>query len=284
MVSPESYSQRIYIYFLCDSLHLCWSLFKVSLCFVVLICIKLCDQIVYPKFKVFGIETNLIQSKENTILVIRFICSMVDEKNFERKCYTILKLTAETAPFIPFTTERKLIFHREVFCLLRLWSTPSEKCLDLGLTCVTLKTVGVVIIIKMILNVGHDFTFGNCKQWSHISGGSRIFPRGVRQLPKVLLFFNFVPENCMKMKEFGVPGGGRASLAPPLRSANAYDKTEGNTFRGECKDRSSISDDLETNMIRMICTALLTIYENTFIKFVCKGKLYMVIQIWNDNW
>ena len=41
---------------------------------------------------------------------------------------------------------------------------------------------------------------------------------GVRQLPKVLLFFNFVPENCMKMKEFGpqvrhVPGA-------PLRSAN----------------------------------------------------------------
>ena len=47
------------------------------------------------------------------------------------------------------------------------------------------------------------------------SGGSRIFPRGVRQLPKVLLFFNFVSENCMKMKEFGLPGG-RASLAPPL--------------------------------------------------------------------
>ena len=30
---------------------------------------------------------------------------------------------------------------------------------------------------------------------------------GVRQLPKVLLFFNFFPENCMKMKEFGPPGG-----------------------------------------------------------------------------
>ena len=60
-----------------------------------------------------------------------------------------------------------------------------------------------------------------CKILNHFeklticSGGSRIFPRGVRQLPKVLLFFNFVPENCMKMKEFGSPGG-RASLAPPL--------------------------------------------------------------------
>ena len=53
-----------------------------------------------------------------------------------------------------------------------------------------------------------------------ISGGSRIFPRGVRQLPKVLLFFNFFPENCMKMKEFGPPGG-RVPGAP-LRSANEY--------------------------------------------------------------
>ena len=26
----------------------------------------------------------------------------------------------------------------------------------------------------------------------------------------------------MKMKEFGPPGGGRASLAPPLRSANDH--------------------------------------------------------------
>ena len=52
------------------------------------------------------------------------------------------------------------------------------------------------------------------------SGGSRIFPGGgVRQLPKVLLFFNFVPENCMKMKEFG-PQGGACVPGAPLRSAN----------------------------------------------------------------
>ena len=31
----------------------------------------------------------------------------------------------------------------------------------------------------------------------------------------------------MKMKEFGPPGGGRASLAPPLRSANVlYKQTD----------------------------------------------------------
>ena len=48
---------------------------------------------------------------------------------------------------------------------------------------------------------------------SPFSGGSRIFLRGVRQLPKVLLFCKFFAENCMKMKEFGFPGG---VPAPPL--------------------------------------------------------------------
>ena len=47
-----------------------------------------------------------------------------------------------------------------------------------------------------------------------ISGGSRIFPRGVRQLPKVLLFFNFFVESCIKMKEFEPPGG-RVYQVPP---------------------------------------------------------------------
>ena len=28
------------------------------------------------------------------------------------------------------------------------------------------------------------------------------FPEGVRQLPKVLLFFNIFAQNCMKVKEF----------------------------------------------------------------------------------
>ena len=40
------------------------------------------------------------------------------------------------------------------------------------------------------------------------------FPEGVRQLPKLLLFFNFLTKFCMKMKESGPPGG--ASLTPPL--------------------------------------------------------------------
>ena len=42
-------------------------------------------------------------------------------------------------------------------------------------------------------------------------------PGGGAPTPKNAIIFQFFPENCMKMKEFGPPGGGgRASLAPPL--------------------------------------------------------------------
>ena len=52
------------------------------------------------------------------------------------------------------------------------------------------------------------------------SGGSRIFPGGGgRQLPKLLLFFTFLPKTAWKWKNLDPPGGG-ASLAPPLGSAN----------------------------------------------------------------
>ena len=50
------------------------------------------------------------------------------------------------------------------------------------------------------------------------SGGSRIFLRWGRQLPKFVLFYKFLSENCMKMKEFG-PSGVRvpgAPLDPPM--------------------------------------------------------------------
>ena len=43
------------------------------------------------------------------------------------------------------------------------------------------------------------------------------FLEGVRQLPKVLLFFNFFTENCMKMKEFGPPGGIPGGPLPWIR-------------------------------------------------------------------
>ena len=67
-----------------------------------------------------------------------------------------------------------------------------------------------------------------------ISGGSRIFPRGVRQLPKVLLFFN---NNCMKKKEFWASGGARVPggpLDPPMMMAHA-DVTETITLSSKKK-------------------------------------------------
>ena len=59
-----------------------------------------------------------------------------------------------------------------------------------------------------------------------ISGGSRIFPRGGREPSRGGVNTPNFPENCMKSKEFGRPGGGRASLTPPPRSANGYVQPE----------------------------------------------------------
>ena len=42
------------------------------------------------------------------------------------------------------------------------------------------------------------------------------FPQGGRQLPKLLLFFTFLPKTAWKWKNLDPRGGGRASLAPPL--------------------------------------------------------------------
>ena len=47
------------------------------------------------------------------------------------------------------------------------------------------------------------------------------FPQGGAPTPKSAIIFQFFAENCMKMKEFGPPGGGaRVPGAPPLGSAN----------------------------------------------------------------
>ena len=42
------------------------------------------------------------------------------------------------------------------------------------------------------------------------------FPQGGAPTPKIAIIFQIFAKNCMKMKEFGPPRGGRASLAPPL--------------------------------------------------------------------
>ena len=62
----------------------------------------------------------------------------------------------------------------------------------------------------------HTCVIPACHRWIHWRPVVD-FPQGVRQLPKVLLFFNFFPENCMKMKEFGPPGVARVPGAPTLR-------------------------------------------------------------------
>ena len=59
----------------------------------------------------------------------------------------------------------------------------------------------------------------------NVSGGSRISPRRGRQLPRGglqhIIWPNF-PKNCMKLKEFGPPGGGGGArpkfyyVDPPL--------------------------------------------------------------------
>ena len=40
------------------------------------------------------------------------------------------------------------------------------------------------------------------------------FPQGGAPTPKIAIIFQIFAENCMKMKEFGPPGG-HASLVPP---------------------------------------------------------------------
>ena len=46
------------------------------------------------------------------------------------------------------------------------------------------------------------------------------FSPGGAPTPKIAIIFQNFAKNCMKMKEFGPRGGGGASLAPLLRSAN----------------------------------------------------------------
>ena len=42
------------------------------------------------------------------------------------------------------------------------------------------------------------------------------FSPGGAPTPKSAIIFQFFAENCMKMKEFGPPGGARVPGAPPL--------------------------------------------------------------------
>ena len=62
--------------------------------------------------------------------------------------------------------------------------------------------------------------YEGCVDSTLVSGGFRIFPRWERQLPggTNIRFLRKFPKNCMKLKEFGLAGGGgggHASFAPP---------------------------------------------------------------------
>ena len=54
------------------------------------------------------------------------------------------------------------------------------------------------------------------------SGGSRIFPRGGREPSRGGVNTPNFPENCMKSKEFGRPGGGVRPSRPPLDPPMTY--------------------------------------------------------------
>ena len=55
--------------------------------------------------------------------------------------------------------------------------------------------------------------------WTHlrVSDQWRIqdFPQGGAPTPKIAIIFQIFAENCMKMKEFGPPGGGARPWRPP---------------------------------------------------------------------
>ena len=70
------------------------------------------------------------------------------------------------------------------------------------------------------------FIFWHFSSFNVISGGSRIFPRGGREPSRGGVNTPNFPENCMKSKEFGRPGGGRASLTPPLDPPMVMTKLE----------------------------------------------------------
>ena len=69
----------------------------------------------------------------------------------------------------------------------------------------------------LVISISNDNK--QCRDVTSDAGlyGSRIFPRGVRNLPKLLLFFKFLPKTAWKWKNLdprgGVPGA-------PLGSAN----------------------------------------------------------------
>ena len=53
-------------------------------------------------------------------------------------------------------------------------------------------------------------------QVGHTQWRIQDFPQGGAPTPKIAIIFHIFAENCMKMKEFGSPGGGARPWRPPL--------------------------------------------------------------------
>ena len=75
--------------------------------------------------------------------------------------------------------------------------------------------------------------------WGGIQWRIQDFPQEGAPTPKIAIIFHIFAENCMKMKEFGSPGGARVPGAP-LGSANGIDITHRHTSShipiGHCSD------------------------------------------------
>ena len=52
--------------------------------------------------------------------------------------------------------------------------------------------------------------------YSHVQWRIQDFPQGGAPTPKIAIIFQIFAKNCMKMKEFGPPGGGARPWRPPL--------------------------------------------------------------------
>ena len=70
--------------------------------------------------------------------------------------------------------------------------------------------------MQLILSQTGFFFGGGDQERIITSGGSRIFPRGGREPSRGGVNTPNFPENCMKSKEFGRPGGGVRPSRPPL--------------------------------------------------------------------
>ena len=86
-------------------------------------------------------------------------------------------------------------------------------------------TVGTLtshfLVAQSYLQLTEGILVSFFNHWLPLAVADPGFSPGGAPTPKVAIIFQIFAKNCMKMKEFGPPGGGRASLAPPLRSANA---------------------------------------------------------------